>query len=36
MIIDPEERKLFEYFIQGTDLPPDKRKEAMRIFERGC
>jgi hypothetical protein len=34
-IIDFEERKLFEYFIQGADLPPDKRKEALKIFEKG-
>jgi tellurite resistance protein len=34
-VIDHEERKLFEYFIQGTDLPNDKRKEALRIFDKG-
>lgn len=34
-IVDAEERKLFEYFIQGTDLPGDKRKEAIQIFEKG-
>jgi len=34
-IIDHEERKLFEYFVQGTDLQADKRKEALLIFEKG-
>lgn len=34
-VIDREERKLFEYFIQGTDLPNDKRKEALQIFDKG-
>ncbi len=34
-IIDFEERKLFEYFIHGTDLPGDKKKEALQIFEKG-
>lgn len=34
-VVDPEERKLFEYFIQGTDLPNDKKKEALQIFEKG-
>lgn len=34
-VVDAEERKLFEYFIQGTDLPGDKRKEALQIFEKG-
>src|SRR5204863_3946470 len=34
-IIDYEERKLFGYFIQGTDLSHDKKKEALQIFEKG-
>jgi tellurite resistance protein len=34
-VVDAEERKLFEYFIQGTDLPGDKKKEALVIFEKG-
>src|SRR5688572_2275070 len=33
--VDPEERKLFEFFIQGTDLQIDKKKEASQIFEKG-
>jgi len=34
-IVDFEERKLLEYFIQSTDLSAEKRKEAMVIFEKG-
>jgi hypothetical protein len=34
-ILDYEERKLFQYFLQSTDLPADKRKEALEIFENG-
>jgi hypothetical protein len=34
-VLDYEERKLFEYFIQGTDLPLDKKKETLQIFEKG-
>lgn len=34
-VVDPEERKLLEYFIQGTDLSAEKRKEAMLIFDKG-
>jgi hypothetical protein len=33
--IEFEERKLFEYFIQSTDLSAEKRKEAQRIFDQG-
>jgi DnaJ-domain-containing protein 1 len=33
--VEFEERRLFEYFIQGTDLSSEKRKEALRIFEKG-
>ncbi|MCS6975103.1 MAG: TerB family tellurite resistance protein [Cyclobacteriaceae bacterium] len=34
-ILDYEERKLFQYFLQSTDLPSDKKKEALNIFENG-
>ncbi len=34
-IVDFEERKLLEYFIQSTDLNAEKRKEAMVIFDKG-
>lgn len=34
-VVDPEERKLLEYFIQGSDLNVEKRKEALTIFEKG-
>ena len=30
-----EEKRLMELFIQSTDLPSEKRKEAMKIFEAG-
>lgn len=30
-----EEKKLFEYFLQSTDLTSTKRKAAMKIFEEG-
>lgn len=30
-----EEKKLFEYFLQSTDLSGSRRKEAMKIFEDG-
>jgi hypothetical protein len=30
-----EERKLFDYFIQSTELSSDRKKEAQRIFEEG-
>lgn len=30
-----EEKKLVEFFIHSTNLPSEKRKEALRIFERG-
>ncbi len=30
-----EERKLFEFFIQSTDLSSDRKREALRIFEEG-
>lgn len=34
-VINFEEAKLLEYFIQGTDLSPEKRKEALIIFDKG-
>jgi tellurite resistance protein len=34
-VVDYEERKLLEYFIQSTNMAADKRKEAIRIFETG-
>lgn len=34
-VIDFEERKLFEYFIQGTEIPSERRKEALSIFNTG-
>lgn len=33
--VNYEEQKLLEHFIQGTDLPPAKKKEAISIFEKG-
>jgi hypothetical protein len=30
-----EEKRLFEYFLQSTDLPAEKRKESLKIFENG-
>jgi hypothetical protein len=30
-----EEKKLLEFFIHSTNLPQDKRKEALTIFEKG-
>jgi hypothetical protein len=30
-----EEKRLFDLFIQSTGLPPEKRKEAVKIFEKG-
>ena len=30
-----EERKLFEYFLQSTDLSSEKKKESLKIFEDG-
>ncbi|MBX2961330.1 MAG: TerB family tellurite resistance protein [Cyclobacteriaceae bacterium] len=34
-VINYEEARLLEYFIQGTDLSPEKRKEAIVIFDKG-
>jgi hypothetical protein len=34
-VIAPEERKLFEYFLQTTELSSDRKKEALRIFADG-
>lgn len=33
--IAPEERRLLDYFLQGTGLPADRKKEAQQIFEKG-
>jgi hypothetical protein len=33
--IEPEERKLLEYFLQSTDFSVDRKKEAIKIFEEG-
>ncbi|MGE0770582.1 MAG: hypothetical protein AB7K37_02635 [Cyclobacteriaceae bacterium] len=33
--IEYEERKLLEYFLQGTGLTPEKKKEATEIFDLG-
>jgi tellurite resistance protein len=33
--IEPEERKLLEYFLQSAALPADRKKEAAKIFEEG-
>ncbi|HLT80874.1 MAG TPA: hypothetical protein VKZ86_07575 [Cyclobacteriaceae bacterium] len=30
-----EEKRLFDLFLSGTDLPADKRKEAQQIFDKG-
>lgn len=30
-----EEKKLFEFFLQSTDLSQEKRKESLKIFEEG-
>ncbi|MBY0436477.1 MAG: TerB family tellurite resistance protein [Cyclobacteriaceae bacterium] len=34
-IVEFEERKLMEYFLQSAQLSPEKRKECQEIFERG-
>jgi tellurite resistance protein len=34
-VVDFEERKLLELFIQSADLSSEKRKEAITIFEKG-
>lgn len=33
--ISYEEKKFFEFFLQSTELPGDKRKAALKIFEEG-
>src|SRR5690606_38816536 len=30
-----EERRLYEYFVESTDLSTERRKEALKIFEEG-
>lgn len=34
-IVDPEEKKLFSYFLKSAQLPEDKREEAMSYLEKG-
>lgn len=34
-IVEFEERKLLDYFLQSAQLPPEKRKECLQIFEHG-
>lgn len=34
-VINYEENKLLEYFLQGTELTPEKRREALLIFNKG-
>lgn len=34
-IIAPEEKRLFEYFLQTTDLNSERKKEALKIFAEG-
>jgi hypothetical protein len=34
-VIAPEEKRLFEYFLQTTELPSERKKEALKIFAEG-
>ena len=34
-IVEFEERKLLEFFLQSAELPPEKKKECQDIFEKG-
>ena len=34
-IVGFEERKLLEFFLQSAELPPEKKKECLDIFEKG-
>ncbi len=34
-VIAPEEKRLFEFFLQTTELPSERKREAMRIFANG-
>ena len=34
-VIAPEEKRLFEFFLQTTELPSDRKKEALAIFAQG-
>lgn len=34
-VVNYEEKRLLEYFLQGTELPPEKRREALTIFNQG-
>lgn len=33
--IEPEERKLLDYFLQSAELSPERKKEAVKIFDEG-
>ena len=33
--VEYEERRLLDFFLQSTDLSPDKKKEAKKIFDEG-
>lgn len=33
--IEPQEKKLFEYFLESAELPPTQKDEAKAIFEEG-
>ncbi len=35
LTIEYEERRLLEFFLQSTDLPQDKKREAKKIFDEG-
>jgi hypothetical protein len=34
-VIAPEERRLFDFFLQTTELPQERKREALRIFAEG-
>ncbi|MBX2965011.1 MAG: TerB family tellurite resistance protein [Cyclobacteriaceae bacterium] len=34
-VLNYEEKRMLEYFLQGTELPPEKRREALMIFNKG-
>ncbi len=34
-VVDPEEKKLFSYFLKSAQLPEDKREEALTYLEKG-
>lgn len=33
--IEPEERRLLDYFLQSAELSPERKKEAIKIFDEG-